>query len=355
MSAMKSDREAQLLSALADPDPTARYHAAEELGNIGAQKAGPLLIKSLRDDHELVRGCSAKALGQLRHEPAVPQLIACATDPSGFVSHWAAWALGEIGTPEATDVLLRDDISIQGPWLYFIRTAERRALPRMRAFLRENFAVQEEAQWALGSGEPSLVKAALDWAKRERVKLRPKRNAVRWGQGNDTATMPQASDETAQAEQLKRLNDSGWLDEVPPREAKRIKAALAQDDAHGVPLSPAGYDAECIENSGDYKKWILSAYRKASFGAFNPTDVKDRIDHDNEVATVSFKLGRKAFSRQFPQPDDYVADAFHGFINKAVAATGEKKRFQTIEAGQIVALVFVTPKTFARARRLGLI
>src|SRR5512134_3167530 len=61
----------------------------------------------------------------------------------------------------------------------------------------------------------------------------------------------------------KALEKSGWLDEVPKTEAARIKKAYRDCAKQGVPfraLAPDGFDAECIENPGDYKRWVVKAY-----------------------------------------------------------------------------------------------
>lgn len=115
-------------------------------------------------------------------------------------------------------------------------------------------------------------------------------------------------------------------------------------------------DVECIESDGDYSRWVVAAYRKASCGAFKPTKVRDSLDREEEMATISFELGGRRFRKEFEQPDDYVADDVHAFMNRTLASLGGKRRFHFLPSGdQTVGLVCVTPKTYARARRLGLI
>jgi hypothetical protein len=157
-----------------------------------------------------------------------------------------------------------------------------------------------------------------------------------------------------------RLARSGWLGEVPQAEADRIREAVAEHAAdvsqafHA--LSPAGFDAECIEDSGDYEKWIILSYRKASSGAFAPTRVTDRLRRSSATAVISFEAGGRKCSREFPQEDDYVADGVHDFLNDALAELGEPRRFHLLPTrDQTGKIVCVTPATYQRAIEAGLI
>jgi len=158
----------------------------------------------------------------------------------------------------------------------------------------------------------------------------------------------------------KRLEQSGWCDEVGEAETTRIRkalAALGEDlSAAALTLSAAGFDAECIENSGDYTRWVISAYRDASAGAFQPTKAKDTLRGDPTVARISFQAGGKTFSTEFGQDGDYVADGVHDFMNAVLEELGERRRFHMLPTGdQTALLVCVTPQTFERTRQLGLV
>jgi predicted DNA-binding WGR domain protein len=161
-----------------------------------------------------------------------------------------------------------------------------------------------------------------------------------------------------------RFEQSGWTDDVPPKELARIKTAFKKlkgnvADAYDI-LSVHGYDAECIENDGDYSKWIIPAYRDASHGVLAATKIKDKLDVDVDegtgTATVSFEVRGKKFSRDLEQDSDYVADDFHPFMNSVLAKLGDKRRFFILSAGdQIARLVCVTPATYKSAQRLGVV
>ena len=156
---------------------------------------------------------------------------------------------------------------------------------------------------------------------------------------------------------IEQLHAVGWLAAVPAREAARIRRAVEKSEQWSAALlAPAGYDAECIENSGDYKRWVLPAYVKAAAGALKLTGVKDVFDDENAEVTLSFRVGRKAYAKTFDQPDDYVWDGLTAFMNKVASDARLKQRFYELATDdQIAALIFVTPQTYARARRRGLI
>ena len=344
-----------LLTALADEDPDLRYGAAKALGNAGAVDAAPLLVARLSDDGWMVRSASAEALGKLRFAPAVPGLIAMTRDTEESCRAVAAQALGEIATPEADAALLADHIDVQWVWPHLIRIGDRRVLPRMRKVLKQGTSSKEEMEWASACGEPSLEQIVRDWERRWRTKVRPKHQPARWGERVPARQPPAVR--PWRADVIEQLRTSGWLEDVPAREAARLKRVLQKSkEWNAALLAPSGYDAECIENSGDYKRWVIPAYEKAAAGALKITNVREVFDDDNAEATLSFRVGRKAYVKTFDQPDDYVWDGLTAFMNKIVSDAGLKQRFYELATDdQIAPLVFVTPQTYARARRRGLI
>ena len=157
-----------------------------------------------------------------------------------------------------------------------------------------------------------------------------------------------------------RLETSGWLEEVGKSEATRIREAAAAFSATPLQafhaLSPAGFDAESIENSGDYGRLILSSYRKAASGLFKPVKVRDHIDRSNSTVVISFEAGGRKFSREFSQDSDYVADGVHEFLNDALAELGIERRFHLLpSADQTAEIVCVSPATYQRALEAGII
>jgi HEAT repeat protein len=131
-----------LLTALADPQPTARWHVAmAALEGMGEPAVAPLLAM-LNSENAGARNNAAQALGWIGSPTATEALVqTLKKDDDGTVRAQAAWALGEIGDPAA-----------------------RRALER--AYLRDSAVeVQAAAEWAL-SRVPVLPESAASWASR---------------------------------------------------------------------------------------------------------------------------------------------------------------------------------------------
>lgn len=118
-----------LLTALADPRPTARWHAAmAALERIGEPAVAPLVaILDSQDAH--ARRNAAEALGWIGSSSSTEALAhALRKDGDATVRGQAAWALGEIGDPAAREALDRAqqrDPSVE------VQTAARWALSRV--------------------------------------------------------------------------------------------------------------------------------------------------------------------------------------------------------------------------------
>ncbi len=118
-----------LLTALADPTPTARWHVAlaglESLG----EPAVPQLVEMLNSKDAVARRNAAQALGWVGSPAATRALVEALRDRDTGVRERAAWALGEIGDPAARAALERAqarDASAQ------VRTEAGLALIRLR-------------------------------------------------------------------------------------------------------------------------------------------------------------------------------------------------------------------------------
>ena len=131
-----------LLAALADPQPTARWHVAmAALEEMGEPAVAPLVVM-LDSQDALARRNAAQALGWIGSSSATDALArALKKDRDVMVRGQAAWALGEIGDPAARKTL-------------------------ERAQLRDpDVEVQTAAEWAL-SRVPARAEAATGWATR---------------------------------------------------------------------------------------------------------------------------------------------------------------------------------------------
>jgi hypothetical protein len=341
---------AQLIEDLKDPDGFTRDDAVRAIGDRRIAAAAPVVHSLFLTEPASLRTSCAETLGKLRYLPAVDDLIKALQDgDSGVVCH-AGLALSEIRSPEAIEALVQSQVPVVHLFDFFIRLGDRRTLPRLRKYLKET-EHDVDREIALACGEPSLAKVVKECAARWREQIKPRRSS-QWGEGFAESTAERQS-----IEWLAALEQCGWLSEVPAHEAARLKGESKKPGTlTETALAPTGYDVECIENTGDYRKWVVPAFTEASFGELKFRKVRDSIDFDNETATLSLTAGNRTFTRTFDQHDDYVADEMIPFMNTVAAALGHKKRFHLVDGGdQIAGLVFVTPKTFARAKKLGLL
>jgi HEAT repeat protein len=94
-----------LLVALADPEPTARWHMAMAgLEKIGEPAVGPL-VEMLKGEDVHARRSAAQALGWIGSPSAAAALEDARTDTDEVVRDQAAWALSEIVDPAAANQL----------------------------------------------------------------------------------------------------------------------------------------------------------------------------------------------------------------------------------------------------------
>ena len=93
-------------------DPRIRQYLSMVLGNLGDQRATPLLISALQDRAPETRIYAALALGRLRDPRAVEPLLAVFLRDERDVRKAAAYALGELRDPRALSALVG---SLQDP------------------------------------------------------------------------------------------------------------------------------------------------------------------------------------------------------------------------------------------------
>jgi HEAT repeat protein len=120
-----------LLRALADPEPTGRWHAAMgALERMGEPSVAPL-VEMLESQDADARRNAAQALGWIRSASATEALAyALKNDSDVAVRAQTAWALGEIGDPAATRALER--AQLRDPAVE-VQTAAKWALSRLPA------------------------------------------------------------------------------------------------------------------------------------------------------------------------------------------------------------------------------
>jgi HEAT repeat protein len=93
-------------------DPRIRQYLSMVLGNLGDQRATPLLITALEDRAPETRIYAALALGRLRDARAVEPLLEVYRKDERDVRKAAAYALGELRDPRAVPALVA---SLQDP------------------------------------------------------------------------------------------------------------------------------------------------------------------------------------------------------------------------------------------------
>ncbi len=86
----------KLIESLKDKDPSVRWEAAMELGDLKDNRAEIPLINALSDGHAYVRRRAAFALGELHDPRAIESLIEALHDADSFVSRLASEALEKI-------------------------------------------------------------------------------------------------------------------------------------------------------------------------------------------------------------------------------------------------------------------
>jgi HEAT repeat protein len=118
-----------LLTALADPQPTARWHVSmAALEGMGEPAVAPL-VAMLESQDAHARRNAAQALGWIGSTSATEALmVALKKDGDATVRGQAAWALGEIGDPAARRALER--AQLRDPAVE-VQTAAERALSRV--------------------------------------------------------------------------------------------------------------------------------------------------------------------------------------------------------------------------------
>jgi HEAT repeat protein len=90
-----------LLAALADPEPTARWHVAMAALEAIGEPAVSSLVEMLKAEDEYARRNAAQALGWIGSTSAAAALEDALADADAGVQSQAAWALRQIGGPAA--------------------------------------------------------------------------------------------------------------------------------------------------------------------------------------------------------------------------------------------------------------
>jgi HEAT repeat protein len=103
LGARRAQRAVPILQQmLAHPDDGVRGAAAEALGKIGNVNAGAALAHRLSvEQRSGIRRALIVAIGAVHYLPAVAQLVDALADPDPLTRRMAAWALGELPAEDA--------------------------------------------------------------------------------------------------------------------------------------------------------------------------------------------------------------------------------------------------------------
>ena len=144
-----------LLAALADPQPTARWHVSMAALERMGEAVVPPLVAMLHSQDADARRNAAQALGWNGSTAATEALVrVLRKDPESSVRGQAAWALGEIGDPAARGALeqarLRDtavEVQMTAEWALSHVPVQSAASPNRAAYWAEALDRLQPVRW----------------------------------------------------------------------------------------------------------------------------------------------------------------------------------------------------------------
>jgi hypothetical protein len=158
-------------------------------------------------------------------------------------------------------------------------------------------------------------------------------------------------------EWLRRLEESGWLSEVAPAHAVRIRVAAKAYESNPAAafesLAMSGLDAEMADEPD--LQGLIDVYVEASGGLLKPEDLNVKANADNTMARISFSASDKQLAKKMDLQEDLLSD-LHSFFDRVLKLLGHEQRFRFLPTkDQTASLVCISPATYKRARHLGLI
>jgi len=114
------------------------------------------------------------------------------------------------------------------------------------------------------------------------------------------------------------------------------------------------FDAECIEDNGDYKK-IAARMMEMSQGSLILENIKDCVDYENEKAWLSFEFRGEEIKINCKFEDDWVDPyIFDKFIELLKIADPSKLYLYYDLDGQDCLLACATLENYKKLRKLGI-
>ena len=128
---------------------------------------------------------------------------------------------------------------------------------------------------------------------------------------------------------------------------------VAEDAFEGPPRSPDiwHYDAECIEDHGDYAA-ILRRLGTLAGGDLPLTQLRDHVDVEGRVAWASFELDGHPHRLEFQVRDDWADPEIFVAVQRLLRGRGSTRVLAMHDLGQDGLVVCLTPDRLAALNRL---
>jgi hypothetical protein len=355
--------EDSVLRALAEPVPTGRFKATEDvldslimfrattlkhlwavsvLEQIGTSKSVEALKNCLTDKNQDIRGGALYALARILG-PAGNQLCIEALQDSSF--------------KQKIDVLRAIRDFDNGQAVPAVMTRMKAVLPREG--FRDDFAGMTEITYALdylrrvGASELTTVQTMV----RERwEKLSPA--TCSWVAANmpEILSPPAVPDLTTNA-LLEKLRKLKFFDGYTADAERKAVKAIRKNYEQGLAGRGAKYYRQFpgfaliflsvdLEWGSPYAP-LVRVFAKASFGMFQPKKIKESRDQRTDLITLSFEVDSVTYRATADDPGGWVPEEFLDLIETAFKKhCGGLQVFETFypESGQCSAWTFCTPK-----------
>jgi hypothetical protein len=149
----------------------------------------------------------------------------------------------------------------------------------------------------------------------------------------------------------------GWQVDDTDLQARMREAFVLDPAGAWLACAVVAFDAESIYETnplGESYAAHLGALGLASGGAFRPENPAERVQ--GQTHHLRFTHDERRYEVATPSATDLVAQAFLDVINRALAQTGDERRFWALPSpDQMLYLAFVSEEVAQRAVEAGLV